>query len=282
MRPAYLKTGGICCFVAATSAIAIFTLLPIAAAAQSQEKPGKSIYEKSCASCHDNAEAARAPSLATLRAMRPEVISFALTQGKMQMQAADLSRNEKLAVVTFLSADQTASDDWIGRMTCSADNRTVELDTPAAIAGFGFDLQNHRRLSTEQSGLKMQDFRNLELAWAIGFSKATTMRSQPAVVGSTLFLPVADASQIYAIDISGPPCIKWVYQSEATLRTSAAFGQLSDGRKVVLVGDIATNIHMIDAVTGRRIWKQKVAVFPASMSTGTPVLHQDRVYVPIS
>lgn len=247
------------------------------------EPPGKAVYERACASCHDNAEATRAPSLTTLQAMRPEIINFALTQGKMQMQGAGLEPEDKAAVVNFLAANQTAADDdWTKRMACPADRRPVDLGQAATVGGFGFDLANHRRLSAEQAGLQTQDLRHLELAWAIGFPDITAMRSQPAVIGSTLFLPVADASQIYAIDVAGDPCLKWIYQSETRLRTSAAFGQLSDGRKVVMLGDVATNVHMIDAATGQRIWKRKVGLFPLSITTGTPVLFEDRVYVPIS
>jgi len=64
--------------------------------------PGKAIYEKACAACHDNPEATRSPSLSTLQAMRYQTISYALTQGKMQTQAAALTPQERTAVVDFL------------------------------------------------------------------------------------------------------------------------------------------------------------------------------------
>ena len=98
--------------------------------------------------------------------------------------------------------------------------------------------------------------RNLELAWAIAFPKATTMRSQPAIVGTTMFLPVADASRLFAIDIAGPPCVQWVYANEEPLRTSAGYGELPGERKVLVFGDLASNVHMVDAKTGQRIWVQ--------------------------
>jgi polyvinyl alcohol dehydrogenase (cytochrome) len=99
------------------------------------------------------------------------------------------------------------------------------------------------------------------------------MRSQPAVVGATLFLPVADAQRLFAIDISGQPCVQWVYQHETPLRTSAAFGELRGGRKVVVFSDVASKVHMVDASTGQRIWIQHVGLYPFSLTTGTPVLH---------
>ncbi|MBC7982517.1 MAG: PQQ-binding-like beta-propeller repeat protein, partial [Candidatus Obscuribacterales bacterium] len=111
--------------------------------------------------------------------------------------------------------------------------------------------------------------------------------SQPAIVGNTLFLPVADAARIFAFDIAGQPCLKWVYQSEIPLRTSASYGELravrgKPGRKVILVGDLGSRIHMVDAETGKGVWKQHIGVHELSLATGTPVLFKDRVYAPVS
>jgi polyvinyl alcohol dehydrogenase (cytochrome) len=253
------------------------------AAARSGDHPGKAVYERVCAACHNNPEATRSPSLDTLKAMRYQTINYALTQGKMQTQAAGLTQQERAAVVDWLVGREVANDDWIAQAMCPADRASVDLNAPATMTGFGFDRKNHRQLSAAQSGLKTEDFRNLELAWAMGFPKATAMRAQPAIVGNTLFLPVADASRMFAIDIAGPPCVKWVYQNEVPLRTSAAYGELPGShRKVVVFGDLGANIHMVDATTGKRVWMQPVGLYPLSITTGTPVLHGDRVYVPIS
>jgi polyvinyl alcohol dehydrogenase (cytochrome) len=245
--------------------------------------PGEGLYKKACAACHDNPEATRSPSLATLKAMRYQTLSYALTEGKMQAQAAALSTSERAAIVDFLVGRERTSDEWIETAMCAPDKRSVALSAAPNVAGFGFDLKNTRRLTAAQAGLTTADFRNLELAWAIGFPKATTMRSQPAIVGTTMFLPVADAQRMFAIDIAGRPCLKWVYQSEAPLRTSAAYGELPGSkRKVVVFGDLAANIHMVDAATGAPIWKTHIGLYPYSLTTGTPVLHDGRVYAPVS
>ncbi|MBC7982252.1 MAG: c-type cytochrome, partial [Candidatus Obscuribacterales bacterium] len=247
------------------------------------EHPGKSVYEKTCASCHNNPEATKSPSFDTLKQMRLQAISYALTQGKMQMQASALSAEERAAVIDYLVGREVTNDDWVAKMMCPAERSKVDLKAAATVATFGFDLKNHRQLTKAQSGLSTADFSNLELAWAIGFPKGTTMRSQPAIVGNTLFLPVADAARIFAFDIAGQPCLKWVYQSEIPLRTSASYGELpavrsKPGRKVILVGDLGSHIHMVDAETGKGIWKQHIGVHELSLATGTPVLFKDRVY----
>jgi polyvinyl alcohol dehydrogenase (cytochrome) len=259
------------------------TPLERAQTAMNTPHPGKAIYDKVCAACHNNPEATRSPALDTLKAMRFQALYYALTQGKMQTQAASLSDEEKSSVIEFLVGREVASDEWIAKMTCPADRGKAELKQIATVATFGYDKRNSRHLTAAQAGLATKDFANLELAWAIGFPGATTMRAQPAVVGSTLFLPVADANRMFAFDIAGTPCVKWVFQNDAPLRTSAAFGELPGSkRKVVVFGDLAANLHMLDAQTGKEIWKQHIGLYEFSLSTGTPVLHNDRVYAPVS
>jgi polyvinyl alcohol dehydrogenase (cytochrome) len=250
--------------------------------AGSAEHPGKAVYDRACASCHNNPEATRAPALDALRQMRFTNVNYALTEGKMKLQAASLSDEERKAVADFLTGTTQANDAWIAKMMCPADRRTVDLRPAASVAGFGFDAHNHRHLTRAQTGIATADFADLELAWSIAFPQATTMRSQPAIVGNTLFFPAGESSQLLAIDVGQrEPCLKWVYNSDLPLRTSAAYGDIG-GRKVLAVGDVAANVHLIDALTGAKIWTQSVRLFPLSLTTGTPIIHDDRVYAPIS
>ena len=267
------------------------TTLPAGTSTPSPEQlgapphPGKAIYEQNCGVCHNNPEATRSPALETLQRMRYQMIDYALTQGKMQAQGAALSAAQRSTLIEYLVGKAVASDDWLAGMMCKprSNKRSAKAST-STVSGFGFDLRNQRQLSRAQSGLTGKDFARLELAWAMAFPRATTMRSQPAVVGTTLYLPVADAARVFAIDISRPetPCVKWSYESQAPLRTSAAFGKLKSGRNVLAVGDQAATVHMIDADTGAGLWQQRVGISEYSLTTGTPVIHEDRIYVPIS
>jgi len=252
------------------------------AAEPSKDHPGKAVYDQACAACHNNPEQTRAPALDTLKGMRYQTLLYALNEGKMKVQASVLSSEQRAAVIDFLVGREATSDEWLPPMMCPTDRRQVKVDAPATVTGFGFDKKNHRHLTAVQAGLRTAELRDLELSWALGFPKATSMRSQPAVVGSTLFLPVADTQRLFAIDISGQPCVQWVYSHETPLRTSAAFGELRGGRKVVVFSDVASKVHMVDARTGERIWIQHVGLYQFSLTTGTPVIHEDRVYVPIS
>jgi polyvinyl alcohol dehydrogenase (cytochrome) len=211
-----------------------------------------------------------------------------LTQGKMQGQAASLSAEQRSVMIDFLVGRKTIDESWIAKMQCPANRGKLDTRaTAATVTTFGFDKQNHRHLSKQQAGLATADFANLELAWALAFPAGTTMRAQPAIVGNMMFLPVADNARLYAIDIGGSPCVKWTYQSEVPLRTSAAYGELpaqrgKPARKVLVFADLGAHVHMVDAQSGEAIWRQHIGLSDLTLTTGTPVLHKDRVYAPIS
>lgn len=255
-----------------------------AATAVAADHPGKVLYDKACASCHDHPVETRSPALVTLRGMRYGSIDFALTEGKMQVQAAGLNAAQRTELIDYLVGRDVADNTWLAKMMCTGARKSPKLGAPATVAGFGFDNRNYRHLTAQQSGLKTADFRNFELAWALAFPRATTMRAQPAIVGSTMFLSVGDAQQLYAIDISeAQPCFKWVYTGVVPLRTGVGYGALpGSGRKVIFFGDVAAHLHMVDAQTGEQIWRKSVRLSHLTNATATPVLHGSRLYVPLS
>ena len=272
---------------AAAHVFALTLILSACAQAQGTDAPthpGKAVYDRACASCHDHPDTTRAPSFTALRGMRYGSIHFALSEGKMQAQGATLTSGERASLIDYLVGRGVADDSWVAKMMCPAGSGAGGVAAAPSVASFGFDLRNQRHLTRQQAGLATADFRHLEFAWALAFPNATAMRAQAAVAGSTVFLPVSDFGQLYAIDVSSPkPCFKWVYKNDIPLRTGAAYGELPGShRKVLIFGDIAPLIHMIDATTGQEIWHQSVRLTSLSNGTGTPVLHGDRVYVPLS
>ena len=245
---------------------------------------GEAVYKANCAACHDNPDLSKAPTVATLNRLTPGQIVNALMTGKMIPQAQSLTSAEVTYVADYLSKAQEADDTWMKAMMCPAGRRTPKLDVAASVSTFGFDMKNSRQLSYKQAGLKASDFGNFEIAWVVAFPNVITMRSQAAVVGSTMFLPVGEnKNRVYAFDISGAkPCIQWVFETSRTIRTSAGYGVRKDGRKVVMVGDMGAFTHMIDAETGKQLWETHTGLFPSSISTATPVLVGDKVIAPSS
>ncbi|MGK0259278.1 MAG: polyvinyl alcohol dehydrogenase (cytochrome), partial [Candidatus Azotimanducaceae bacterium] len=134
----------------------------------------------------------------------------------------------------------------------------------------------------QQAGLHKADLENLELAWALAFPNITMMRSQPAVVGNTMFISPVESKKVYAFNIESQPCLQWVHSSDRVLRTSLTFGKRSDGKRVLVFGDMEASIHMLDAANGELLWRTDLKRFPESIITGTPQLVGDRVYASVS
>jgi polyvinyl alcohol dehydrogenase (cytochrome) len=249
--------------------------------------PGQAVYRANCAACHDNPEQTRSPAKSTLGSMSYQVLSFALTKGKMQAQAAALSEADRGNLINYLTGRSTATlDAWSKPMMCGASRIPVDLKPTPSISTFGFDARNTRTLTARQAGLTTAQLSKLDLAWAIAFPDATMIRAQPAVVGNTLFLPVAEASAMYAFDVSDrtKPCIKWIYNSPggAPLRSSPGFGVIADGRSVLAFSGLDSTVHVVDAATGKAIWTKNVAAYSYSLTTGTPRVLKDRIIVPVS
>jgi|LakMenEpi03Aug12_release.lakeMendotaPanAssembly.Ray.scaffolds.fasta_scaffold174114_1 polyvinyl alcohol dehydrogenase (cytochrome) len=247
--------------------------------------PGEAVYKTRCAACHDNSEATKAPSAETMARLTPGHITNSLMTGIMIPQAVGLTSKEVDDVSNYLGKGGGQDDSWTTAMKCPAARATPRLDTEPTVATFGFDIRNTRRLDPAKAGFAGKDITSLELAWAIAFPNAITMRSQAAVVGSSLFVPVGESgNRLFAFDISdtSKPCIQWIYEGGRTLRTSAGYGVRKDGKKVVLVGDMSGYVHMIDAMTGKELWASSIGLFPTSVSTGTPLLVGDKVIAPSS
>jgi polyvinyl alcohol dehydrogenase (cytochrome) len=267
---------------------AMFLLAPYSAFAEATS-PGATLYQNNCASCHDHPETTRALPRDTMGMMPAATILFALTEGKMKVQGAALSEADRNTLVGYITGGHgpiSNKDEWSQNMMCAPDHRVADLKGTATVATFGYDLSNTRVLSARQAGLTKAQLPHLELAWAIAIPGGTTMRSQPAIVGKTVFMPAPDAGAVYAFDVSEPakPCVKWIYrtQGNAPLRTSVAYGVLSDGTGVLAVAGFDTTIHLLDAKTGNAIWTKKTGTYSYSLTTGTPVVLADRIIVPMS
>jgi polyvinyl alcohol dehydrogenase (cytochrome) len=246
---------------------------------------GEAVYKQYCASCHDIPEATKSPSRETLARMSSGQIVNALITGKMIAQASPLSSAQVSFVSDYLSEAAVVSDDWIDAMQCPANRRTPKLDVTPTVSTFGFDLRNRRNLSYTQAGLKPADFANLEVAWVVAFPDAVTMRSQAAVVGDTIFLPVGESkNRVFAFNIAdkAKPCILWVFTGERAIRTSTGYGVRKDGKPIVLVGDMGAMTIALDAKTGKKLWEAHTGLFAGSISTATPVLVGDKVIAPSS
>jgi polyvinyl alcohol dehydrogenase (cytochrome) len=276
--------------LAAAAAALAFTVsaaespAPAAASANGDVHPGKQVYDRHCAACHDNPEESRARTFETLTRMIPSLIEYALTDGRMKAHGAALSEDELTDLMNFFRGQTRTDNVWAENAMCPAEKRAVNTRGRPGISGFGFGPRNHRHLTASQAGLTRDDLTNLELAWALAFPNITMMRSQPAVVGETLFVTPVDSQQLYAFHIgSDTPCIQWIYEAEGPLRSGLTFGELPEsGRQVLVFGGMDGRLHLVNAEDGTRIWARPMKLFPESIITGTPQIADGRIYASIS
>lgn len=246
------------------------------------DHPGRKVYDAACAMCHERPTETRAPALDALRSMSADNIRRALTEGVMQAQGAALTRAQLSDVVAYLGVPEGRNDAWLEASMCPARLRTVDVEARPTVADFGFGLKSHRRMTAQEAGLTSGDLKKLKLEWALAFPQTTTMRAQPVIVGSTMFISVGDTNRVYALDTQSG-CIKWSYLSDTQLRTALTFGEVGpDRRKVLLVGDVTRWLLQIDAETGQLIWRKDIRLFDRSRPSAASLIYKDKIIVPLS
>lgn len=245
------------------------------------DHPGKATYQTYCAACH-NQPATRAPALSALQQMSEQHLREVLTRGVMREQAAIVPRDQLAQLIGYLAVPDTTPANWEAPMMCPPDQRTVDLSQPVSLSMFGTDHRNSRRLIASQSGLRSEDLKNLELAWAIGLPKTTSLRASPVVIGSTLFYSAGQGGKLLALDTK-TACVKWAFDAGVPLRSSVSYGELGNtGKKALIFGDARAHIYAVDAKTGALIWKSEGRHDKQGQVTGAAVLYKDRVIVPVS
>lgn len=241
------------------------------------------LYKTHCAACHSN-PVAKAPSLSAVRAMTYEHLLGTMNNGAMQLQSSAMNDEERQTLAKYLSQSSEDPRAWEAAMACST-TANVEKNvntSPASVSGWGYGPRNHRYQNAAHAGITAADLGNLELAWAQGFPGVSSMRAQPIIRGNVLYVGVAEASAVYAFQLDSG-CLQWAYHTPAPVRSSLAFGYLHDTDQAVLsVGDGRGGVHLINANNGAKLWSSSAAIGSASTITGTPVIHEGKLIVPIS
>jgi polyvinyl alcohol dehydrogenase (cytochrome) len=237
---------------------------------------GEQIFQDNCVICH-NGEHPKAPGVSALETLNSRFVLDALTTGKMRMQGASLSDKDKEILVSWLGRKIQSSAPWEESAMCG--NTTTNLAGENYAPHWGLDSRNGRYQA--KTSINAANASTLRKKWVMAFPGAAVMRSQPAVVGDTLFLALADLYKVYAIDRK-VGCLKWVYEAENPPRSAVSAGKLSDGRDVVFYGDMAGFVHVLDATTGKPVWAKSVAAKEINLITGPITLFDNTLFVPQS
>jgi polyvinyl alcohol dehydrogenase (cytochrome) len=237
---------------------------------------GEKLFDKHCATCHDN-PAMQAPTREALAQMSKESVMIAMGFGKMQPMAAHLSKKEQGLIAHFLDSSPSNQYEWLEASRCTV---AIERDAEVLVGRWGMGLENRRFLPGSASGINPDNVSGLELAWSLALPKVADMRSQPAIIGNTLYLG-DKAGQLYAVDRS-TGCIHNSTKFISGIRSAITVAELSDGSRLLVFADSLATVYAVDPLSLKTIWQTRVAINPYSIVTGSISYYDDRLYVPIS
>jgi polyvinyl alcohol dehydrogenase (cytochrome) len=266
-------------------AAALLTALLAISPAYAQAPDGAAVFETSCANCHNGAADSRAPLLDALRSRTPEAVIEALMTGAMRPQGSRLSGPERRAVAEFVTGKPMGGD-----VTGAKGGRCVAGPSTGSIRdlakaprwiGWSPSPTNTRFQPADQAGLKAADLPRLSLKWSFGFPDASVAWAPPTVADGRVFVGSQNGT-VYALN-ARTGCIYWTFSARGGVRTAIAVSS-PRGSSLALVyfGDTAANAYAVNADTGALVWVQKVDDHPFARITGSPTLHDGRLYVPVS
>jgi polyvinyl alcohol dehydrogenase (cytochrome) len=246
---------------------------------------GESVFNQACITCHGaNAPAeSRAPKLDSLRLQTPESVLAVLTSGVMRAQAQRLNPAELRAVAEFVTG-KTLSTEAVDLSAghCSAQTPMADPNKTPHWNGWGGDLGNTRSQSADQARLTVADVPKLTLKWSFGFPDTSHAWSQPSVVGGRVFVG-SQGGRVYALDAKSG-CTYWSYLASGAMRTTISIGP-HPGRPNSYLAYFSTIpgwVYALDANTGEEVWKARAEDHDSTRTTGSPVLYDGKLYVPVA
>jgi polyvinyl alcohol dehydrogenase (cytochrome) len=245
------------------------------AASGSASASGADIYQKRCATCHDQADS-RAPSRDALQKLSAGRILRTLNFGLMMAIAYPLNRADREAVANYLGtkAEETPLP---ASAFCGANVSILSGSANDSWRGWSPSASNARYQTAEQAGLAPGQVPRLKLKWAIGFPGDVTAFGAPTVVNGTLFVGSASGA-VEAVDAK-TGCTHWVYQADGPVRS--AILPVSGGSSTSLVfTDLIGWGYALDAKSGHLIWKKRIDEHEAARLTGSAVEVNGVVYIP--
>ncbi len=255
----------------------------VATVASIETAAGQSVYDQHCASCHDGA-VAKAPHREMVAMMTPAAVLASLTTGVMRDQAAMLSATDRTNVAEYLTGVSIDSASPSVAPVCDAMHAAFDFERPPSATGWGQDPANRHQISGAVAGLSAASIANLKLKWAFAFPGANRARSQPTFAGGALLVG-SHSGDVYALD-QQTGCVRWVFAASGEVRTGIIVEPWRAGdhsaRPLAFFGDLLGNVYGIDATTGTLAWRHRPDDHPNATITGAPVLHDGKLYVPVS
>jgi len=241
---------------------------------------GERLFDKHCASCHDN-PAMHAPTRKALSGFAKETLLVAMEFGKMQPMAAHLSKQERGLIAIYLAGSSGNNDQWLAQHSCTNSGATSGIGAGTEYVGnWGLGKHNRRFVPSERAGLNRANVEQLQLAWSLAFPKVTDMRSQPAIIGDTLYFG-DNTGKLYAIDrLRG--CVRAHNQVFSGIRSAITVANLPGAKQLLIFADSVATIFAADPTTLDIVWQRPARLFETSVISGSISHHEGRLFVPVS
>jgi polyvinyl alcohol dehydrogenase (cytochrome) len=247
-----------------------------------QRSPAEN-YQQYCAQCHEGG-VPKAPHSVVFQMIGTEALLKSMVDGVMALQAEAMSEDEILQLAEHLGGSSLGSVSARPVIRCEEGDSSSDIATVQGIADWGITPENTRFIPAEAAGLEASDVPRLSLKWAFAYPGATRARSQPVVAGNTVYMGSQDGT-IYALDIDSG-CARWTFKAEAEVRSGVTIESArpgdSDNRPHAFFGDFVGNVYALDAGSGTLVWKSNLEDHHNVTITGSPKLHKDVLYVPMS
>ena len=236
------------------------------------------IYQEECATCHEGG-VTKAPHRMFLEMMPTDAIYSSLTEGVMVSQAKNLGVESKKILAEHLSKVPLSSLKQVTSNRCQSSIEFGE-ELSTGTSGWGFQLSNSRFQNQELAGITASDIPSFKPIWAFAFPNSQRVRSQPFRSGNTIFIGAQDG-RVYAIDHTSG-CVHWIFRASTEVRTAVSVVKDSKGRALAYFGDLFAQLYVVDALSGKLIWKKKIDNHSNATITGTPISVNEVIYVPAS
>ncbi len=238
------------------------------------------LFEESCADCHTDAGMGRTPGVGLLKTLSPRAIVASLENGVMQAEGADLTRDERVRLAEYLTERAYAAE-LLPETAFCADAGWRAFDPAATLSmGFAGNLAATGFQDAATAGIRADQVPNLELRWAFAFPDAGEVRTRATAIGDAVLVG-GPFGEVLALD-AATGCVRWSFEADAAVRGAVLAGPGPEGRPAAFFADFRTNVYALDMATGEVLWRYRVGWHAASNTTGSPALHDGRLFVPIS